>query len=47
MLLAGYGLSGPNVAFFELFGIPPPGFEEQGLAMAEDGLQHPFLSPLL
>ncbi len=37
-LQAGYGLSGQDVAFFDLFAIAPPGFEEQGLAVVEEGL---------
>jgi len=37
-LQTGYGLSGPDVAFFDLFASPPPGFEEQGLAVVEEGL---------
>lgn len=37
-LQAGYGLSGPDVAFFDLFGSPSPEFEEQGLAVVEEGL---------
>lgn len=39
-LQAGYGLSGPDVAFFDLFGGASPGFEEQGLAVVEEGLAH-------
>jgi len=38
-LQAGYGLSGQDVAFFDLFAGTPPGFEEQGLAVVEEGLQ--------
>ena len=38
-LQAGYGLSGQDVAFFDLFAGAPPGFEEQGLAVVEEGLQ--------
>jgi len=38
-LQAGYGLSGQDVAFFDLFASAPPGFEEQGLAVVEEGLQ--------
>jgi thiaminase len=37
-LQAGYGLSGQDVAFFDLFSGAPPGFEEQGLAVVEEGL---------
>lgn len=37
-LRAGYGLSGQDVAFFDLFAGAPPGFEEQGLAVVEEGL---------
>ena len=37
-LQAGYGLSGQDVAFFDLFAGAPPGFEEQGLAVVEEGL---------
>ena len=37
-LQAGYGLSGEDVAFFDLFASAPPGFEEQGLAVVEEGL---------
>ena len=37
-LQAGYGLSGQDVAFFDLFARAPPGFEEQGLAVVEEGL---------
>jgi len=39
-LQAGYGLSGQDVAFFDLFASAPPGFEEQGLAVVEEGLGH-------
>ena len=38
-LQAGYGLSGQDVAFFDLFARAPPGFEEQSLAVVEEGLQ--------
>ena len=38
-LQAGYGLSGQDVAFFDLFASAPPGFEEQGLAVVEEGLE--------
>lgn len=34
----GYGLSAEEVAFFDLFASAPPGFEEQGLAVVEEGL---------
>jgi pyrroloquinoline quinone (PQQ) biosynthesis protein C len=37
-LQAGYGLSGEDVAFFDLFAGAPPGFEEKGLAVVEEGL---------
>jgi thiaminase len=37
-LQAGYDLSGQDVAFFDLFASAPPGFEEQGLAVVEEGL---------
>jgi len=37
-LQAGYGLSGQDVAFFDLFANAPPGFEEQGLAVVGEGL---------
>jgi len=37
-LQAGYGLSGQDVAFFDLFAGAPPGFEEQGMAVVEEGL---------
>jgi len=37
-LRAGYGLSAEEVAFFDLFASAPPGFEEQGLAVVEEGL---------
>ena len=37
-LQAGYGLSGEEVAFFDLFASAPPGFEDQGLAVVEEGL---------
>lgn len=37
-LRTGYGLSGEDVAFFDLFASAPPGFEEQGLAVVEEGL---------
>ncbi len=37
-LRTGYGLSAEAVAFFDLFASAPPGFEEQGLAVVEEGL---------
>lgn len=37
-LQSGYGLSAQDVAFFELFAGAPPGFEDQGLAVVEEGL---------
>lgn len=37
-LRAGYGLSGEDVAFFDLFASAPPGFEEQGMAVVDEGL---------
>jgi pyrroloquinoline quinone (PQQ) biosynthesis protein C len=37
-LQAGYGLSVKDVAFFDLFATAPPGFEEQGLAVVEEGM---------
>ena len=37
-LQAGYGLSRDDVAFFDLFASAPPGFEEQGLAVVQEGL---------
>jgi hypothetical protein len=33
-----YGLTGADVAFFDLFALTPPGFEEQGIAVVEEGL---------
>jgi len=33
-----YGLTGADVAFFDLFALTPPGFEEQGMAVVEEGL---------
>ncbi|MBE0671798.1 MAG: hypothetical protein IH588_14510 [Anaerolineales bacterium] len=39
-LQKGYGLSAPDVGFFDLFATAPPGFEEQGLAVVEEGLRH-------
>jgi pyrroloquinoline quinone (PQQ) biosynthesis protein C len=37
-LQAGYGLAGGDLAFFELFATAPPGFEDQGLRVVEEGL---------
>lgn len=37
-LQGAYGLSEKDVAFFDLFAGAPPGFEEQGLAVVEEGL---------
>lgn len=37
-LQEGYGLSKQDVTFFDLFAGTPPGFEEQGLAVVEEGL---------
>ena len=37
-LQAGYGLSEKDVAFFDLFAGAPPGFEQQGLSVVEEGL---------
>lgn len=37
-LQTGYRLSGKDVAFFDLFAGAPSGFEEQGLALVEEGL---------
>lgn len=37
-LQAEYGLSGQEVAFFDLFAGAPSGFEEQGLEVLEEGL---------
>ncbi|MFI5341616.1 MAG: hypothetical protein ACHQ7N_17475 [Candidatus Methylomirabilales bacterium] len=37
-LQAGYGLTLADVAFFDLFAAPPPGFEERGIAVVEEGL---------
>jgi len=34
----GYGLSKHDVAFFDLFATPPPGFEDQALAVVDEGL---------
>ncbi len=33
-----YGLTKQDVAFFDLFATPPPGFEERGLAVVDEGL---------
>jgi hypothetical protein len=33
-----YGLTGADVAFFDLFALTPPGFEERGIAVVEEGL---------
>jgi len=38
-LQSGYGLAAADVAFFDLFASAPPGFEEQGLAVVEGGLE--------
>jgi hypothetical protein len=35
----GYGFPGKDVAFFNLFASAPPGFEEQGLSVVEEGLR--------
>jgi len=37
-LTARYGLSAQGVAFFDLFAVAPPGFEEKGLAVVEEGI---------
>jgi len=37
-LRAGYGLAEPEIAFFDLFSRTPPGFEEHGLTVVEEGL---------
>ena len=37
-LRAAYGLSAKDVAFFDLFATAPPGFEERGLAVVDEGL---------
>lgn len=34
----GYGLTGADVAFFDLFATTPPEFEERGIAVVEEGL---------
>jgi pyrroloquinoline quinone (PQQ) biosynthesis protein C len=33
-----YGLTKPDVAFFDLFATPPPAFEDRGLAVVDEGL---------
>jgi hypothetical protein len=33
-----YGLTKQDVAFFDLFATPPPGFEDRGLAVVDEGL---------
>jgi pyrroloquinoline quinone (PQQ) biosynthesis protein C len=45
-LQAGYGLSGRDVAFFDLFAVLPPDFVERGLAVVEEGLDK-GVEPLL
>jgi len=37
-LQANYGFVKEDVAFFDLFATAPPGFEERGLAVVEEGL---------
>lgn len=37
-LQGGYGLTVADVAFFDLFAVTPPGFEERGIAVVEEGL---------
>lgn len=37
-LQTGYGLTAKDVAFFDLFAAPPPGFEEGGIAVVDEGL---------
>jgi hypothetical protein len=37
-LRQGYGLGAEEVAFFDLFAAAPPGFEEQGLGVVDEGL---------
>jgi len=37
-LRVGYGLTAQDVAFFDLFAAAPPGFEEQGLGVVDEGL---------
>jgi pyrroloquinoline quinone (PQQ) biosynthesis protein C len=34
----GYGLTAQDVAFFDLFAAAPPGFEERGLGVVDEGL---------
>ena len=34
----GYGLTAQDVAFFNLFAAAPPGFEERGLDVVDEGL---------
>jgi len=36
--LRDYGLTAADVAFFDLFAVAPPGFEEGGMAVVEEGL---------
>ena len=38
-LRAGYGLTTEEVAFLDLFAAPPPGFEDRGIAVMEEGLR--------
>lgn len=38
-LQANYGLAREDVAFFDLFASAPPGFEERGLQVVEEGLE--------
>ena len=38
-LQANYGLAKEDVAFFDLFANAPPGFEEKGLEVVEEGLE--------
>ncbi len=35
----GYGLTAKDVAFFDVFAARPPGFEEQGMAVVNEGLE--------
>jgi pyrroloquinoline quinone (PQQ) biosynthesis protein C len=37
-LQAGYGLTAKDVAFFDLFAAAPPGFEDQGIGVVDEGL---------
>jgi hypothetical protein len=37
-LRQGYGLSAEDVAFFDLFAAAPPGFEDRGLGVVDEGL---------